>query len=261
MIHYFKTVLIFCITLLGLFGFPIQGFTQNPDSAILQEVKPLPKETKFKGWYFGVNTGLFISGLTYTIPNDPVTGFGNGGGGGFCASNSGSTTEIGDRYGFQFIGKYVVGRVLTIDFTGTTVKEGGPLVLSRYVPGGEREVLVQDLNFITRQFVITPNLTLGPRYFHLLIGVGFGFATIHNRSFPNVKDKFPLKQITGILNLQTGFSSHIGGGIATLKIGLVQTGDVSESTWQAGADNFSALIGYTWPIATTKKVVRLLITK
>ena len=98
MIHYFKTVLIFCITLLGLFGFPIQGFTQNPDSAILQEVKPLPKsDIKFKGWYFGVNTGLFISGLTYTIPNDPVTGFGNGGGGGFFASNSGSTTEIGDR--------------------------------------------------------------------------------------------------------------------------------------------------------------------
>jgi hypothetical protein len=83
--------------------------------------------------------------------------------------------------------------------------------------------------------------------------VGFGYATIYNRSSKAVEAKYPVRGRTGILNLQTGFSSHFGGGIATLKIGLVQTGGVSTGNWEASADNFSALIGYALPLFAFKK--------
>jgi hypothetical protein len=35
----------------------------------------VPKEPKFKGWYFGLNTGMDNSLLRYEIPEDPYTGY------------------------------------------------------------------------------------------------------------------------------------------------------------------------------------------
>jgi hypothetical protein len=216
----------------------------------------VPKEPKFKGWYFGLNTGMDNSLLRYEIPEDPYTGYTGTNTNDFIFGED-FKASIGNRVIVQTNAKYVVGRVLTIDFTNQIKEDGGDvkmyerysagLLSSRFEP---REVY--QLKLITNHFAITPNLTLGSPKFNMFFGIGFGCSAILSRK-GNLGDSLQFRPVSVLYKVNIGFNTMIKGGIASLTLSGNRTGNAALRGWNAYIGFNALTLGYALPISAFKR--------
>jgi hypothetical protein len=256
------------IILVVLFWLPLIATAQtDPFSDIVDSLSPaakatkyelvVPKKPKFKGWYFGLNTGLDYSLLRYEIPEDPYTGYTGTNTNDFIFGED-FKASLGSRVIVQANAKYVVGKVLTIDFTNQIKEDGGDIKMyeeysgrwslsSRYEP---REIY--HLKLITNHFTVTPNLTLGSPKFNMFFGVGFGCSNVLSRK-GNLGDSLQFRTLSVLYKVNIGFNTMIKGGIASLTLSGNRTGNAALRGWNAYIGFNALTIGYALPISAFKR--------
>lgn len=263
MIHYFKTVLIFCITLFGIFGFPIQGFAQNPDSATLQEVKPLPKsDVKFKSWYLGADFGIAKSRLRYRIPKDPLTGLYAQNSTLFGFGDDHVQAEIGNSFFAEVNAKYVAGKYLTIDFINLIKYDQIPITLYEYVSTGWFSGSMEprekyELNILTNQFLIIPHLKSGNPNHYVFIGLGAGISTVINRG-GDFSQRFPVKKNATIVRADVGFAFRVKESYFNFTFSANSIARIADYKWSAHIYYNTYTLGYALPLSAFKKKTKTL---
>lgn len=219
----------------------------------------VPKEPKFKGWYFGLNTGMDESFFYYEIHKDPKTGLTGSKQDGLIFENDFHTT-IGRRVIVQANAKYVVGQFLTIDFTNQIKEDGGDVKMHRelysggffnFISGYEPR-RIYHLKLITNHFVITPNLTLGTPNINCFFGVGFGCSNVLSRK-GNLGDSLQFRTLSVLYKVNIGFNTMIKGGIASLTLSGNRTGNAALRGWNAYIGFNALTVGYALPISSFKR--------
>lgn len=260
--HYFKIIALQLIAVIGIMLLPIQGKAQTADSISIKDMellfKPLQKP-KFKGWYFGLNTGMDESFFRYAIPEDPKTGYtGTNTNGLFFGEIF--EASIGRRVCIQTNAKYVVGKFLTIDFVNFIKEDGGDVIMYQEYSGGgwisftsryePREIY--HLRLITNHFSITPNLTLGSPNLNFFFGFGLGCTSVLSRK-GNLGDSLQFRPITVLYKANLGFNARIRGGIASIILSGNRTDNMAKGGWRSYIGFNTLTLGYALPIAAFKR--------
>lgn len=247
-----KAIIIFLMVLCWL---PLFAIAQS-DTISSTRYKVLPKKPKFKGWYFGLNTGMDNSLLRYEIPEDPYTGYTGTNTNDFIFGED-FKASIGNRVIIQTNAKYVVGRFLTIDFTNQIKEDGGDIKMYQEYSAGllsSRYELreVYHLKLITNHFAITPNLTLGTPNVNCFFGVGFGCSNVLSRK-GNLGDSLQFRTISVLYKVNIGLNAKIRGGIASLTLSGNRTGNMALRGWSSYIGFNALTVGYAMPISAFKR--------
>ena len=244
--------------MLCLFYFPIQGFGQETDTAILQEVQLLPvQDIKFKSWYFGGDIGLANTRFNYRIPRDPITqlyavnstffGFGDGH----------VEAEIGSSVFAEVKAKCVGGKYLTIDFIDLIKYDQVPITLYEFVSsgwfGGSMEPREKyNLNIATNQTLIMPHLKTGNPNHYFFVGLGVGINSVLYRG-GNFSRKYHLFRFSPMYRTDIGFAVRVKENYINFTISGNSITRLAEYGWSAYMNYTTYTLGYVLPISAFKK--------
>lgn len=234
----------------------VDSFVFIPDSSIVEPIK-LPEESeRFKGWYFGLSSGITKSFFRYEIPLDPLTGYTGTKSGGWVSFGTGgdASYEIsnGRKMMLEANARYVVDKNKYIDFSSTFKQDGGVITLydSRY-NAVKNPNKVYNLNLTTNHLIITPNIFLGNDNCNFFFGVGIGVTTILSRS-GSFDRKYQFNTFTPIYRGNLGLNIKIAKGYANINFSANRTGKLSYGGWRSNLGFNAITVGYALPISSFK---------
>lgn len=258
MVHYFKKTTLKLIASIVIILLPIQGNAQTADSITVQEVQPLPKQgIKFKGWYFGGDIGVVNTRFNYRIPKDPITklyainstlfGFGS----------DHLTVDVGASVFAEFKARYVVGRVLTIDFINLVKYDQVPITLYETDPNGGWFSLgipkeKYSLNIATNQTLIMPHLKTGNPNHYFFVGLGVGLTSVLYRG-GNFSRKYDLLRFSPMYRADIGFAVRVKENYINFTISANSITRLADYGWSAYMNYTTYTLGYVLPISIFKK--------
>jgi hypothetical protein len=255
-----KAIKIFLLVLCGLSykcNAQVDTFVFIPDSSIVEPIKLPEASERFKGWYFGLSSGVAKSYFRYEIPLDPLTGYNGTKSGGWVSfgSEGDASYEIsnGRKMMFEANARYVVDKNKYIDFSSTIKQDGGNIILydeSYNAVKNPNKVYI--LNLTTNHLIITPNIFLGNDNCNFFFGAGIGITTILSRS-GSFDRKYQFNTITPIYRGNVGLNVRVATGYVNINFSANRTGKLSYGGWRSNLGFNALTFGYALPLSIFKK--------
>jgi hypothetical protein len=217
----------------------------------------VPKEPKFKGWYFGLNIGRLYTDFFYKIPDDPktgLTGTDNGwfGDGFFYLPNSKSLFA-------QIQSKYIPVKWFALEITNAIQQYKGEIIMYEKVStrgwlSSYDLVPKEYYNFelYTSHTAITPNINIGSSKVNVNIGYGFGFINVLYTG-GRLKDYYKFNSISAFDRLTLGLNWKMGNGFANLNLAVNSSNGLARGNWEVEMNSYTISTGYMLPLSAFQK--------